>query len=182
MPRKITPCVRACCHADCKSGASSAQGAHQDAQKLMTIGLPLRFARCIGGSARMLRAARVKSGAALPMSGSFVLVNVLPVLLLFKPGAGVISCDQSRASSPIFNKLITVKIMMLRFRDLPGLTCPPDRVPQGPTPPCATAIAPTFGFSVCVCSGEMISVSIKPARGDLRLQAGEQARSSFSLS
>src|SRR5271167_4803418 len=145
MPMKITPCVRACCHADCKSGASSAQGAHQDAQKLMTIGLPLRFARCIGGSARVLRAARVKSGAALPMSGSFVLVNVLPVLLLFKPGAGVISCDQSRASSPAFNKLTTVKIMMLRLRE-------PLFEP--------VALAPTFCFSSCVVSGDTMSVSM----------------------
>src|SRR6266849_476633 len=182
MPMKITPLVPACCHAACKSGASSAQGEHQDAQKLMTTGLPLKFARCIGGSAWVPRAARVKSGAGLPLSGSFVLVSALPVLLLFKPGAGVTSCDQSKASSPAFNRLTTTKMMILRLRDLPGLTCPPDRVPQGPTPSRATAIAPTFGYSVCVCSGEMISVSINPARGDLCLQAGEQARSSFSLS
>src|SRR5712692_1512571 len=93
-------------------GASWLQGTHHDAQTLSTIALPLKSLSesvvCLVG---VFKAARVKVGAGCPTSGSTVVVR--PVVRVC---AGVRSCVHSKASSPIFKRLTTTNIMMLRLR------------------------------------------------------------------
>src|SRR5438874_7191042 len=109
IPRKTTPFERACCHCDCKNGASAIHGPQVELQTFSITGFPLKFKRersdapCVP----VASAARVKFGAACPINGS----DDAGVAFF----AGVNRSVQSSASRPTLNRLTTIKMVILRL-------------------------------------------------------------------
>src|SRR5713101_1598023 len=99
------PCACTCFQALSRRGASSLHGSHHEAQKFKTTGLPLKLE---SESTLFLPGGRSiaseKFGAGWPTRGSDP-----------EFGAGVSNWVKSRASNPIFNRLTTQNIRILRL-------------------------------------------------------------------
>src|SRR5450755_133427 len=118
MPINTTPCDCIRVQELCRKGISAVQGSHVDDQKFSTTAFPLRSARC-SFAPPPESVGKVKSGAALPMSGLLISPNVVVLLVVVVAClfAGVRSCVQSRISSPAFTTLIAMKNVILRLRE-----------------------------------------------------------------
>src|SRR5579883_2859558 len=109
MPRKTTffPCACSCFQLFSRSGISSLQGSHQEAQKFRTIALPLKSASESGlFSLEGLKVASEKPGAGWPIRGSDTDLE----------GTGVSNYVRMRASNPTLSRLTPQKISTFRLR------------------------------------------------------------------
>src|SRR5260221_6610903 len=108
IPRKTTsfPCACICFQVLSRSGISSLHGAHHEAQKFKTTGLPLKFeSESVLFPVKGRSIASEKSGAGWPTRGSDTAC-----------GAGVSNWVKSSASNPTFTKLTTQNMRILRLR------------------------------------------------------------------